>query len=184
MISTVFASGATTDIAAKIEEGHQFERDFFGFSPTFDPDDANFGGKRITLHESLPEVLRRQQDLLWNPEKPNTRLAGKLLWVVKEKLPRNIRGETLLCCALGTPLDYIGIDGFFILDCNKHGPITFNLARTACRLQRRKLKANGLITIADMEHDERLRRIGSVVAQSLLRALNKRNGKTTRRRLW
>lgn len=171
----------------RFEQGHEFERDFFGFSPTFDPDKIDFDvkkKKKIFL-DNVRKVILSQRKLSWDPKAPKTWRAKNLYFAVKSQLPKTQKNEILLCCALGTTLDWIyGIDGFFVLESNPLGPITFNLARSDCKAQKKKLKANGLITPQDVSNHERIKRIGIITSHHLLRALRKRSGYATLRKLW
>lgn len=166
-------------------EGREFEKDFFGFSPTFNPEEVDLAAKSLTFHEKLSKVAQLQETLSWDPRNPATRLAKNLTEAVKGRLPEKLKGKVLLYCALGTCLDHLaGIDGFFVLENNLLGPVTFNLARSACWHQQRTLKANGLITIADMGLHKRIKYIGRIIGFCLIRASRKENGKSTGKRLW
>lgn len=168
---------------ARVEEGHKFEEKFFGFSPIFDPNKIHRRSEKISFGEILNETLQQQEIMQWKPRKPRTWLAKKLFDAVKMRLPKYVRNELLLCCALGTPMDYIGVDGFFVLECHPHFVVTFDLTRCGCPQKQVSLRANGLITINDMYRNERINHIASIIAKSLIGALRHR-WRSNKKRLW
>lgn len=185
MTIDIVSAANLTKQRKQIEEGYWFEEAFFGISSRdFNPCKIH-GGERTTFYEKLARAIQLQAALSWDPRAPHTKLAKNLFLEVKKNLPGRIKERVLLCCTIGTPLDYFhGIDGCFILEDNTHGPVTFNLARTNCWFQRKKLRANGLITPADMARRQRVQYIGGIVAYRLLRAMRRKDGKTKRNRFW
>ena len=172
-------------VAAHVEEGYQFEEDFFGFRSKFDPEDPIFEGvKETTFHENVAKALELQETIPWDPRRPGTEMSWDLFRTVRHELPKEFRNELLICCALGTPLDLMGIDGFFLLDGNILGTVTFDLVRTRGLGQIKRLKANGLISPTDMRQREKLERISKKIAHRLVRARHKKSGISSHRRMW
>lgn len=151
------------------EQGRQFEEDFFGERPKVQDLSTVCCGTGKSFHKNLFKVIEVQRTLFkWDPRNPKTELARKLFNAVKERLSRRVRAGLHLCCALGTPLDYMhGIDGFFFLWDNQEKPVTFDLARAGTWAKRMKLQANLLITIEDMDSWKTTQHIGAKISTKL-----------------
>ena len=158
------------------EEGHLFEEAFFNFIPAFDRSKLRQSNTQIiSFKNSLTEVMQCQHSFPWDTKEPKTELATTLFNAVKSNLSKGTAKKLLLYCALGTTLDFVfRVDGFFILGNNYLSPVTFDLARTDNAAKRRKLMANGLITISDMKDPNRVQEIALAIAKRLHKALCKR----------
>ncbi len=92
----------------ELNAGMKFEREFLGISA---PDvHTSIGGKRIAggLRQAMFYVKGIQPSLGWNPKEPKTSLSQAFFGEVSGLLshPEKLR----MFCAVGTPLDWRGID--------------------------------------------------------------------------
>jgi hypothetical protein len=172
-------------IAEQMEEGHKLEESFFGLRSIYDSKTVRRGYGGITFQKSLVRTLQAQAEFLWDPKKPKTLPAISLFEAVQLALPKDAKEKLLLCCALGTPLDFFfGIDGFFMISSNAQFLMSFDLARSNCFRKRQRLKANGLITPEDLSNPKRILCIGSIISTQLIIGMSKKWIKPTRERLW
>jgi len=147
------------------EEGHAFERLFFGRSSNFDrailPTFQSFG-------QSLLYVKEHQCFLDWNPFHPGTVESERLFEAIQDKLPRRLSRKLLLYSSIGTTLDvFHGIDGFFAIDgCDFI--VSFDLVRTTHTWNKLSQKADFMVNPSDLNDWENFTYLSSKISQMLV----------------
>ena len=148
------------------DDGYQFEKEIFDISSReiapFIKHYFNYKHRRYRQSNFLNDFLIvkniQEECFNWDPGKPHTEI-GRILLQILSRYLRDGRGKVKLFCALGTPMDYRGVDCFF----EKDGYIvTIDWTISKEKTQKKKHVADFVISANDLRYDEHYKILKSV----------------------